>query len=155
MGCLEKNFLLKEFLEKEPIKIKIVRRKLEGSAAILKSKQQRHCVQTILMWMTDADGEEAFTLKQLACKELISEEQHLKIAGALLEEEFNSSRLVDVIKDTKIGQGLKFLPRKLADLMKNLQIWSEELVDTGKSDVRNKVAGLLEELLRRKGISHH
>ena len=54
----------------------------------------------------------------------------------------------------KIGQGLKFLPRKLADLTKNLQIWVEELVDTGESDVRNKVAGLLEELLRRKGISH-
>ena len=55
---------------------------------------------------------------------------------------------MDVIKDTKIGQGLKFLPQKLADLTKNLQIWLEEFVDTGKSDVRKKVAGLLEELLR-------
>ena len=44
--------------------------------------------------------------------------------------------------------------RKLAYLTKHLQIWLEELVDTGKSDVRNKVAGLLDELLRRKGISH-
>ena len=36
-------YLLKEFLEKEPVRIKIdeVRRKLEGSAAILKSKQHR------------------------------------------------------------------------------------------------------------------
>ena len=77
----------------------------------------------------------------------------MKLSDALLEEEINSSRLVDVIKDTKIGQGLKFLPRKLADQAKNLQIWLEELVETGKSDIRNKVAGLLEELLRRKGIS--
>ena len=61
---------------------------------------------------------------------------------------------MDVLKDTKIDQGLKFLPRKLADLTKSLQIWFEELVDMGKSDVRNKVAGLLEELLPRKGISH-
>ena len=78
----------------------------------------------------------------------------MKLADVLLEEEFNSSRLVGVIKDTKIGQGLKFLPRKLANLTKNLHIWLEELVDTGKSDIRNKVVGLLEELLRRKGISH-
>ena len=101
------------------------------------------------MQMADADGEGAlsFTLKRLACEELLSEEQHLKLAGALLEEEFNSSRLVDVIKDTKIGQGLKFLPGKLANLRKHLHIWLEELVDTGKSDVRNKVVGLLEELL--------
>ena len=53
-------YLLEEFLEKEPIRIKIdeVRRKLEGSTAILQSKQHRlkilldgiaqnrHCVQT-------------------------------------------------------------------------------------------------------------
>ena len=104
--------------------------------------------------MDDADGEESFTLKQLAREEQISEEQRLKLSDALLEEEFNSSLLVGVIKDTKIVQGLKFLLRKLADLRKHLQIWLEELVDTGKSDVRNKIAGLLEELLRRKGISH-
>ena len=124
-----------EFLEKEPIKIKIdeVRRKLEGSS-ILKSKQHRlkilldgiaqnrHRVQTILMRMADADGEEASTLKTLPREELLSEEQHLKLADALLIEEFNSSPLVDVIKDTKIGQGLKFVPRELADLMKHLQI---------------------------------
>ena len=78
----------------------------------------------------------------------------MKLVDALLEEEFNSSRLVDVMKDTKIGKGLKFLPRRLADQTKHLQIWLEELVDTGKSDFREKVAGLLEELLRRKGISH-
>ena len=75
--------------------------------------------------MGDADGEEAFTLKQFAHEKLLSEEQHLKLADALQEEEFNSSRLVGVIKDTKIGQGLKFLPRKLADLTKYLQIWLE------------------------------
>ena len=158
-------YLLEEFLEKEPIRIKIdeVRRKLEGSA-IHKSKQHRlnillddiaqnrHRVQT--MRMANTDGEEAFTLKQLGREreELLSEEQHLKLADALLEEEFNSSRLVYFIKDTK--NGLKFISRRLADLTKHLQLWLEELVDTGKPDVRNKVAGLLEELPRHKGISH-
>ena len=39
--------------------------------------------------MADTDGEEvlSFTLKQLASKELLSEEHHLKLADALLEEE--------------------------------------------------------------------
>ena len=100
-------------------------------------------------------SEEALSVnfKQFVREELLSEEQHLKLADALLEEEFNSSRLVDVIKETKIDQDLKFLPRKLPDITKNLQIWLAELVDTGKSDVR-KVAGLLEDLLRGKRISH-
>ena len=96
--------LTEEFFEKEQIMIKISddRRKLADSA-ILKSKQHRlkilldviaqncHRIQTILTWMADADGEEAlsFTIKQLACKELLSEEQHLKLAYALLEEEFS------------------------------------------------------------------
>ena len=35
--------------------------------------------------MADADGEEAITLKQLACEELLSEEQHLKLADVLLQ----------------------------------------------------------------------
>ena len=54
--------------------------------------------------MADADGEETFTLKQLAREDLLSEEQHLKLADARLEEEFNSSRLMDVMKDIKIAQ---------------------------------------------------
>ena len=95
-------YFFEESLEKEPIMIKIdeVRRKLEDSASILKSKQHRlkillddiaqnlHHAQTILMRMADTNGEEAlsFTLKQLAREELLSEEHHLKLADALLEE---------------------------------------------------------------------
>ena len=68
-------YLLEEFLETEPIRIKIdeVRKKLEGSP-IHKSKrcglkillddsaQNRQRVQAILTRMAAADGEEAFTL---------------------------------------------------------------------------------------------
>ena len=49
----------------------------------------------------------------------------------------DSSRIVDVIKGSKVGQGLKFLPRKLKDLVKCLQIWLEKLTETGRSDARN------------------
>ena len=41
----------------------------------------------------------------------------------------------------------------LNDLAKSLQVLLEELTETGKNEVRNKVAAVLEELLRRNGIS--
>ena len=103
--------------------------------------------------MNDAMGEKEIssTLKRLAREEFLSEEKYQKLAEL---EDFDSSKLIDVIKETKIGQGLKFLPRKLTDLSKNLQLWLEELVETGSSVVKKKVAAVLEELLRRKAISH-
>ena len=100
-------YLLEEFLEKEPIRINIdeVRRNLEGSAAISKSKQHRrkmllddiaqirYRVQSIL-WRLAYAGEEqlSFTLEQLAREELISEEEHLELAEALQNDDLYSSR---------------------------------------------------------------
>ena len=83
--------------------------------------QTRYCVETILTRLTDAEGEKhlSFTLKQLALEELLSEEQHLELDKTLLEDELESSRIVDIIKGTKVGQGIKFLPRKLNDLVKS------------------------------------
>ena len=50
--------------------------------------------------LADAEGDEhlSFTLKQLALEELLSEEQHLELDKALLEDELDSSRIVDIIK---------------------------------------------------------
>ena len=99
-------YLLEEFLEKIRLGLKSIKvdtaKQHRLNLLLDDIAQNRHRVQTILMRMADTDGEEAFTLKQLAREELLSEEQHLKLADALLEEEFNSSRLVDIIKDTKI-----------------------------------------------------
>ena len=85
------------------------------------------------------------------------QKNNLDLAKALQNDDFDYSRVADVIKNTKTQtqrQGLKFLPRKLNDLVKSLLVWLEELAETGKTEVRNKVAAVLEELLRRKGISH-
>ena len=111
-------YLLDEFLDGEPMMTKIdeLRRKLDSSA-IPKSKQHRlkylldviaqnrHRVQTILTRMAGADGEDHlyFRLKQLAHDGLHSEEQYLELNKALLEDELDSSRIVDVIKGTKVG----------------------------------------------------
>ena len=50
------------------------------------------------------------------------------------------------MKNTKVGQGLKFLPRKLNDLLKSLQVLLVELAETGKT-VRNKVSAVLEDVI--------
>ena len=89
--------------------------------------QNRYRVQSILKRLADAEGEEqlSFTLEQLAREELLSEEQHLEVAET------------GVIKNAKVGQGLKFLPRKLNALVKSLQVLLEELAEAGKTEVRN------------------
>ena len=113
--------------------------------------QNRYRVQSILRRLADANGEQlSFTLEQLAREELLSEEQHLELAEALQNDDLYSSR---VIKNTKVRQGLKFLPRKLNDLVKRLQVLLEELTESGENEVRNKGAAVLEELLRRNGTS--
>ena len=161
-------YLPEEFLEKEPIRIKIdeVSRKLEGSAAIPKSNQlrlkmmlddiaqNRLRVHSILRRLADEEGEEqlSFTLEQLAREALLSEEQHLELAEALQNDDLYSLR-VAVIKNSKVRQGLKFLPPKLNDQVKSLQVLLEELTETGENEVRNKVAAVIKGLLRRNGIS--
>ena len=58
-----------------------------------------------------------------------------------------------VIKNTKVGQWLQFLPRKLNDLVKRWQVLLKELTEQGGNEVRNMVAAVIEELLRHNGIS--
>ena len=112
-------YLLDELLEKETTRNKIdeVRGKLDGSATILKSQQHRlkvllddivqnrHRVQTTFQRLADAGGGEeqqlSFALKQLALEELLSEEQHLELAKALQNDHLDSSRVTEVIKNTK------------------------------------------------------
>ena len=165
------TYLLDEFINKEPIitKLDAVRKKFESSSSstISKVKQlrmkilldgiasNRHRVQSIMRRTADAMGKKeeiTFILKQLAREELLLEEQYLKIAQISVDE-LTSSRLADIIKETKIGQGIKFLPRKLSDLTKHLQICLKELAKSKTSAVQKKVSAILEELLRRKCIT--
>ena len=66
------------------------------------------------MRQADAD-EEAFTLKQLAYEELLSEEQHLELAEALSKRRFV---FFTSGGHQKVGQRPKFLPHTLNDLLK-------------------------------------
>ena len=126
-------FVEDEFLETKPVMDKIKKRlvTLSSSKTISKSKlhraemllreisQNRALVQDIIqrmnMVLEDAEEEEVTRmLKQLTREELLSEEQYLKLAK--MAKELDLNKLISVIKDTMIGRGLDFLPRKTNDL---------------------------------------
>ena len=62
-------------------------------------------------------------------------------------------KLTDVIRETKIGQGMDFLPRKTDVLINMLQQLLEELVEKGGDFLKNNISSLLNELRQRKKIS--
>ena len=84
-------------------------------------------------------------LKQLATEELLSPEQFETLAEF---EQMDLPTIALVLKDTKVGQALM-----LTDLKQQLQIWLNDLFETGRSETRKQVAAVLEELLQRNGIS--
>ena len=116
-------------------------------------KNNRYRVYSILTRLNDADDDKdriKDALQQLAREDLLSDEQFEQLMEL---EDLSLPAVADIIKETKVGQGLKFLPQTLSALTKKLLPLLEELVKTGHSRVRNEVSGVLEELLRRGGIS--
>ena len=107
----------------------------------------RHRVQSIFTRLNDSQdkNEILFILEQLVREELLPLEQFEQLSEL---EDMDLPAIALAIKDTKIGKGIKFLPRKLSDWKDNLQAWLEELVEMGKTEVDNKVAAVLEELLK-------
>ena len=107
--------------------------------------KNRYRVKSILTTLNNAQEDKQDiknALERLAREELLSEEQFQKIGK--LEESFDLPAVALIIKDSKIGQGMEFLPRKMNDLVKNLQLLLEELTETGKSALGNKISGVLE-----------
>ena len=58
-----------------------------------------------------------------------------------------------VVKDTKVGQGVKILPNTMKSLRESMGTLSKELTDTGSAVIKTQLIPLLEELHRRKGIT--
>ena len=61
--------------------------------------------------------------------------------------------MTDVIKETKIGEGIDFLPRKTEHLIDTLREWMQEFTEKGGMALQNRISSVLNELLRRKTIS--
>ena len=154
-------FLEEQFLDGEPIMTKLdeVIRKLDF---IPKSKQHRlkmllgdisqnqKRVHSILTRLSETSNVPS-VLKQLIKERLISEEQFEKLVE---HEDLDLPIITRIIKETKIGQGLKFLPKTIGNLTDTLQLMIQELIDTGSSVIREKITSILEELLNRKAITH-
>ena len=116
-------------------------------------KRNRHRVYSILIRLQNVlDDKDRIkdVLRQLAREDLLSEEQFEQIMEI---EEFSLPAVADIVKGTKTGQGLKFLPRTIVGLTAKLPLLLQELQETGQSRVKNELAGVLEEPLRRGGIS--
>ena len=118
-------------------------------------KNNRYRIYSILMRLNDADGDKdrmKDVLRQLAQEDLLSEEQFAQLMEL---EDLTLPAVVNIIKETKVGQGLKFLPRTITGLTKKLPLLLEDLTKTGHSRVKREVDGILEELLRQGGVSLH
>ena len=79
--------------------------------------------------------------------------------GRLSDEQFKQlgelgdrEKITEVIKDTKIGQGLNFLPRTISKLRHNLHFLLKELEGNGSEFIKPYVASILEELFNRNAI---
>ena len=91
------------------------------------------------------------TLKRLLREKLISKEQY----NALSEDDnLNLDKVISIIKTTKIGRGIDFLPRKTEDLKKKLYDWAISYSDGQQQpDLKKKIMAALHELRFRKVIA--
>ena len=86
------------------------------------------------------------TLEALRREDLISLEQYEKLM--VDDAAFDPRTTAMIIKDTKVGRGLKFLPRKLTDLKNKIQsTMNEENISL------KDILVYLDEMFRKNGIS--
>ena len=84
------------------------------------SDSKRYRVQSIFTRLDDEE-DTLFTLMVLVKEEFLLLEQFTKLSQL---EDVDLPAIAAVIKETKIGEGLKFLQRTLVDLTKTLHITS-------------------------------
>jgi len=131
---------------------KLPKSKLLRFRILLKDiERNRFRVKEILNRFKDG-SDDSHTLSMLQREELLSEEQADKI-NEILREGKDLEKIANVIKSSKIGNGISFLPTKIKDLTDTLQTGLVELAKTGKNDLKQKIGAMLDELLRRRAIT--
>ena len=163
-----KIYLEREFLERESVAEKIheLVDRLSNSKHIPKSvlvkikmlvndiAKNRERVREIVNRFNQAGDDSKsrlWIIEQLAKEKLLSEQQYFKLAEVI--DEIDIEQLTDVIRESKIGQGMDFLPRKTGELFDTLREWIQEFVENGGTTLQNKISSLLNELFQRKKIS--
>ena len=157
-------FFEEAFLDGESIRPQIdeLLNKLETSE-IPKSNQHRikmlldditenRCrVEQIIQRLMDAeDKEEMSTILQMMVREGHLSDGQFKQIGEL--EDPDLEKITEIIKDTKNGQGLNFLPRTISKLRHTLHSLLKELEENGSEFIKSKIASILEELFNRNAI---
>ena len=140
---LLEEFFVEEFVDVETIKpqINALLNQLENSK-ISKSKQHRikmllddneknrHRVEQIFQRLMDSEDKDGMLtlLKTLLREGHLSDEQFERLAEM---EDPDLHTIKEVITDTKVGEGLKFLPRTMSNLLHTLRSLLAELKEGG------------------------
>ena len=99
------------------------------------------------------DGsDDSNTLSMLEREKLLSREQADKICNVIKEGK-DLQEIADIVKSTKIGNGLDHLPTKIYDLENTLNELLAELVKSGNNNLKQKIGAILDEMLRRELIT--
>ena len=103
----------------------------------------RRRIQEIFQRIDDAQDNEEDIWKMLVRERLISDEQFEELKDL---ENTEIEQISNVLKGTKIGQGIPFLPTALEGLrQKFAKLWED--------GVKNKILPVLKEMLRRGGVT--
>ena len=79
----------------------------------------------------------------------LSDEQFERLSEL---EDPDLDTIKEVITDTKVGKGLKFLPRTISNLHYTLQSLLMELKEGASVALKSKITAIMEELLHRNAI---
>ena len=72
----------------------------------------------------------------------------------LKEEDLDLDKVIQQLKQVKVGRGLKFLPRLTNGLLNKKQEWLTSLKDEkNPKQMKCNLIAVLDELLQRRGIS--
>ena len=106
-------------------------------------QNNRRRIQEIFQRINDAENNEKDIWKIFVREGLISDEQFEELNNL---ENTELEEISNILKGTKSGQGISFLPTSLADLRYTLgKLWTD--------GVKNKILPVLEELVRRGGMT--
>ena len=106
-------------------------------------QNNRHRIQEIFQRIDDAENNEGDIWKILVREGLISDEQFEELENL---ENTEIEKISSILKSTKSGQGISFLPTTMSALRYTFgQLW--------KTGVKNKILPVLKELLRRGGMT--
>ena len=92
------------------------------------------------------------TIKRLAQENLLSELQFLEIQENL--DKMDVNKLIKIIKQSKIGQGVQFLPRLNSDLVHSLKDLLKTIASNkSNAEIEKVVKAILNELHHRNIIT--